>query len=104
MLRHNWIYKRVPHEQNYYNELEELYEKLNDQTGNRFTKEEAVDLLDLLLEKEFDAAWDIDNYFLNDDHNTVNGLIFFSLVLQIITIILLLIFIFVCKNQRKKFN
>lgn len=49
MLRHNWIYSKILYEENYFNESEEFNQNLNDQFGHRFTRVEAVDLLDSML-------------------------------------------------------
>lgn len=99
------MYNHVPHDSQYFEDLKDVNEKLNNQSGNRFTKDEASDLLDRTLLNVFDAEWDMGNYFFTGRQNSTDSiieLVIISLIMNIVIIILL--FILVCRNQRIKIN
>ena len=56
LLRHNWAYHRSNHDSwtDYLNEMIEYNEKLNGETGNKFSNEQAGNFVDIMLANEFD--------------------------------------------------
>ena len=105
LWKHNWIWNRVPLKQKYYQQLQEYNEKLSNQTGNHFSYDEGLNMIDSFLEIEFDAYFDLlNNQFGNNftsimrDTSATYGLCFLnSIALIVITITL---FCWKCNHQK----
>ena len=102
LLQHNFLYNRVPRDGKYPEVFKEFNEKLNDQLGTKYTIEEASNLLDQILVNEYDAYYNMMDYYYDGDQNSLNAMVVISLTLNILIIILLLILI--CRNPKVKVN
>lgn len=97
ILRHNWLYHRYNKDtwESYMKDIIEENEKLNDETGNKFSPQDAGNWADLMLDWEFDQYLDLlDSNIsgqithLTDDLSSCCGFGFLTLSLVFLLVIL----------------
>ncbi|KAK8871329.1 hypothetical protein M9Y10_007049 [Tritrichomonas musculus] len=98
LLRHNWAYHRSNHDSwtDYLNEKIEYNEKLNGETGNKFSNEQEGNFIDIMLANEFDY------YFKLLDSDVPGKLSFETTIIELLLIVILISAILICRLLRKQ--
>ena len=110
-LRHNWLYHRYNKDtwDSYLVDLKETNDKLNDETGNKFSTQDVGNWADLMLDWEFDQYCDILEANipktlkrLADDISSCCG--FGFLTLSLVFLLLILNIYILCTRNKKKLD